>query len=184
MPVSRERARFQSRMHRRRESASRYAAERARRERCPFRLGKSYVCNARLEISVDRNGRTVSHCPQCARREAGICQDCPHPVFGQVRKALRCRECRRARKRAIKRAFYAEHAEELRPLQRERHAAFRAAHPGHDAAASRRWRQRHPDRARAVRARWISKNPQRIKVLRHRWYKTYKAKLRARQAAA
>lgn len=170
-------------MSRRRESARRFAAERSRRARCPFRIG-SYLCNALLEISVDRQGRTVSHCPVCARREAGICQDCPFPVVGQVRKALRCQDCRRLHKRGLKRAFYAEHAEELRPAERDRRRAYRAAHPGYEADVARRWRQRHPDRAKAVRERWISKNPKRIKVLRRRWYRTWKAKRRARQAAA
>lgn len=178
---SRERQRGYARKCVRRKSARRYAAERSTLERCPRKAGP-YPCGGLLEIEIDREGRTFSWCPWCERRAAGICQDCPRPVDGQVRKALRCAACKLRKKREIRRTYWARHAEELRPIERDRQRAYRAAHPGLAAEVARRWRQRHPDRARAVHERWVRKNAGRLKVLRRRWRRNHKR--RALEVAA
>lgn len=123
-----ERQRLHSRNHKRRRAARRYADERARSLRCPWRMGRA-VCGALLERDTDRNGRLVTRCPKCERREVGLCQFCPKPVYGMVRKSLYCAEHKRAMHCAHRRGYYARHRDEKLPAWRARMRVFRATHP-------------------------------------------------------
>lgn len=51
-------------------------------------------CEAMYDLSFDRLGRMVGHCPACARRRAGQCVSCAQPVDGARGKAKYCRPCR------------------------------------------------------------------------------------------
>jgi hypothetical protein len=97
----------------RRKSQRRYAAERQYAVRCPWRMGPHYVCMGRLETIVLPGGTTASHCPKCARREAGLCQHCNRPVRGRTRKSLYCPEHYYLEKLKARRLWGAEHMREI-----------------------------------------------------------------------
>lgn len=144
------------RLYARHRQAQKLAAARRGQQKCPYRQGRS-VCGGRLELLVLRDGFTELHCPRCARRLAGICQDCPSPVEGQVRKALRCAKHKRALAVAIgeryRRANRAEVNRKAREYQRriaeqarEYKRLWRKANPEKVAAHKRRANLRQPKR--------------------------------------
>lgn len=61
---------------------------------CQYKLGGQHTCGAVLVDLINRLGQHIVFCEACARREAGICRDCPRPVHGAVGRALRCAVCR------------------------------------------------------------------------------------------
>jgi hypothetical protein len=145
------------RAYQRRYAARRRAAALARKNAnattCQRTQGQGR-CGAVLVDATDRAlGIVQRACPACARREAGVCRDCPRPVEGQRGKALRCGPCkRRAVQRAVVR-YTARHREELaaracayaRRLtgdERARRLALKVA-----------WRKANPDKVRAYKAR-------------------------------
>jgi DNA-directed RNA polymerase subunit RPC12/RpoP len=131
--------RIRARLHWRVRAARRYAVERARAVRCPWRVGRN-VCGAILEIWVDRNGHTQSRCPRCERREAGLCQDCPRPVESNHRLALRCADCKHRVKLEARRRYYYKTRPQMREVWRERMRAFREAHPRYYRIRQRKYR--------------------------------------------
>lgn len=62
---------------------------------CRVALGPYRLCLGRVVEEVDRLGRVRYTCTRCARRRAGICQECPRPVYGKRGWALYCRDCKR-----------------------------------------------------------------------------------------
>lgn len=108
-----ERHRMLARMAKRRQAKRRYAAERQYAVRCPWRMGRHYVCGGRLETIVLPGGTTASHCPKCARRQAGLCQHCNRPVKGRSQKSLYCPVHHYEEKLAARRRWGAEHLREI-----------------------------------------------------------------------
>lgn len=141
-----ERKRAWARNYKRRESAWRYTAERSHAKRCPWRVGAN-PCNGLLEISVDRNGRTITRCEWCERREAGICRDCPRPVDSNHLLSLRCAECKYRAKLAARRRHYWRNIEAMRVYHAARQRNRRARHPGEAAAYQREYRRKRKLRA-------------------------------------
>lgn len=159
----------------------RYAREYARRrhereyqeriagspERCPFRLGGNAVCGGKLTWDSDGLGNVVAHCAWCERRKRGLCRDCPAPVEGRVRSALRCA----LHKRLAMRRFSAKHTQNnqrkirakardysRRPGIRERRNEYkrlvRAAFPSKVAKQKARERKRDNRKRRAYFKRY------------------------------
>lgn len=134
----RERRRRSARLHRRRAFKAALARRNAQARRCQF--GPAHMkCGALLEDRIDRRrGVVVRWCPQCDRRERGICRDCPSPVDGPVRKAIYCAACRERHRRASIRRYAAAHLAEGRaksrnyyandPERRERRNAYKRAY--------------------------------------------------------
>lgn len=112
-------------------------------------------CRGVLDIRVLRGGRVETSCPQCDRRRAGICRDCPQPVYGTVGKAIRCASCaRRARLKAGKR-----HRDD--PEVRRRVAA----------RDRRRYRtsEEYRERKRRNRRAWATRNREKIRRAKRRF---------------
>lgn len=124
----RRRSRVAMRLQKRKQAARRYAALRQHAPRCPWRQGRN-VCGGLLEITVDRNGRTVTRCPRCVRRERGLCQGCPRPVESGHRLSLWCAECKYRRKLEIQRRYYHRHRPEKLKHWRQQARDWRARHP-------------------------------------------------------
>lgn len=97
-----------------RRQAERLARANLHATHCQRRHGPG-VCGGTLTDRVDRAlGRVVRECPRCARRLAGICRDCPLPVYGQRGKAIRCAVCaKRAQDAAVQASKERHHEENL-----------------------------------------------------------------------
>lgn len=112
------RARGYNRRSIRRKAARRLTEINRGRGRCALRIGRYVVCGGRLETVVYRDGSTRTSCPRCERRLRGICQDCPRPVEGQPRKALRCHDCKRRARRDAMTRYVARHPDYLERQRR------------------------------------------------------------------
>lgn len=149
----------------RRRSAQRRSAAQKRLARQAARNAGQMVCQVgfcggTLLTDIDALGRTVVRCPQCERRRAGICRDCPRPVAGTVGRALRCAACADRRRRAQIRQSVARHAEEIRAKNRQR---FREQNADPRARArlleyKRLWRKANPDKVRAQKQRYVERH--------------------------
>lgn len=136
----------------RKRRAAKLAAKNASATTCQHRQGPHGVCGARLETITDGNGHTSLVCPLCARREAGICRECPRPVAGQVRKALRC----------------AYHTKAAKDADWRRH---RVRDPEAHLRASRRSYQKNDERRRRkneYKKLWRRANPEKVKAYKQR----------------
>ena len=158
--VARRRASWRAYHRRKREQV--LAQRRRERATCPRRFGPYEECGGRLETLVLPGGATTIVCPRCDRLKAGICLECPRPVYGQIGLARRCAEHHHL-------AGLRQH-EEWR--QRNLAACARAdrrryeAHREEQKAASRRWRQLHPDKVREQTARGTARRRARREALR------------------
>jgi hypothetical protein len=117
-------------------------------DRCPL-----VRCRARLLFTIDRLGRSVATCPQCARRKAGICRDCPAPVAGTIGKSLRCAVHTAAARLEAGRRYTNWHRE-------ERNAAHRK-------------RSKRPEvraRKRETRKAWAQARPEKVTQYRRRYH--------------
>lgn len=140
----------------RRKRAQKLDRQRATSATCPFKQGRWGVCGAKLEIGVDRFGRSVSSCPKCARRVRGICQDCPRPVAGRVGSSLRCAECKRRSLRGFTAKYRKRDPERYEAKWRAQLAA-RHADPAkrvHDLAVKKAWRQRNVVKIKLEKRKW------------------------------
>lgn len=117
----------------RRRRAKKLSQARLGRRTCPKRYGKYGTCGGVLEVVVMMGGRTRTTCPRCERFDRGLCE-CGRPVYGQPRKARRCRECQvKEKQEAIRRYRVRHHAEVLArarkaykdPEVRRRHCAYK-----------------------------------------------------------
>lgn len=158
-------------------------AKRARACRCPYRSG-TYECHGLLTYTVDQMGKAHAHCPRCARREAGICQDCPLPVEGRVRSALRCRACKRRAGLEANRRYRLRHLEERRAVDAAHQRRYRAANPEKGRARAREYRRVHRAERYAYTKRWRAANPDKMRAMRKRWARNRKERLRAQEQAA
>ncbi|HET8772050.1 MAG TPA: hypothetical protein VFM71_13785 [Gemmatimonadaceae bacterium] len=132
--------------------AAKLAAANQHARTCTHREGPHGRCGGLLEDRVV-NGRVVRSCPRCARRKAGICRDCPRPVYGQVGKALRCAACK-ARSVAMQtKKSEAAHRAEKRARARELWLAMPAEERERRAILKRAWRKAHPDKVKAQKRR-------------------------------
>lgn len=132
--------------------------ERARGSRiCPIR-----ICRGILREETDGLGRLVVRCPQCERRLAGLCRDCPRPVYGTIGKATRCAPCAARAKREAIRRYENSHREKKLARARKRYrtdAALRA----HRAELARAWRAKNPDKVRWYKRREaLKQDPKRL----------------------
>lgn len=154
-----------------------YAREYARRARgkawlqkaesatkCPRSLANGRRCKWPLENRMV-NGVTEPFCAQCDRKARGICIDCKSaPVYGQIRKALRCQTCAKLERAAAEDRWKKRHPgtvrrqwhkrkkrllanPDLRARELERKRAWRLAMPTKKAKYNRQWAQ--TERARA-----------------------------------
>lgn len=98
--------------------------------RCTFRMGGGRTCDTILELYTDRIGRVREHCPRCARRKAGICQDCPRPVAGKVGMALRCEPHRKKALLRTHNRWYHRDIDHARAIYRDVAARKRVAQRG------------------------------------------------------
>lgn len=144
--LARRRASWRAYQHR--EQAKRMAAACRARITCPRRFSQQEECGGRLETLVLPGGATTVICPRCDRLKAGVCLECPQPVYGQIGLARRC---------ALHRRLAAlRHTAEWR--QRNRAYILRAnraryhLHRDEQIAAARRWRQANPEKVRAQNA--------------------------------
>lgn len=135
---AKQRARWRRRY--RREAARRDARARVGCTHCPHQIGRR-VCMGRLETVVLPGGATKTICPNCARREAGICQRCDLPVAGKTRKSLYCRHHLWVVKLETQRRYYYEHLSYMRGRVREYQRARRAANPEYDRGKAREYRR-------------------------------------------
>lgn len=150
--MSFDRCRYQ-RLYARAKRKGEWRARAAGRRTCPHKSG-NHVCGGLLERAVDRHGAIHDWCRLCARREAGICRDCPAPVDGQPRRAIRCGRC----KAAAQRRAMARYRDRNRSLlnRRARLAARRQREAR--AAYKRLWRLANPDKVRAQKRRAAIRN--------------------------
>lgn len=155
----------------RRRRARLNAAARRGQQRCPYTLGR-LVCNARLELVVLRDGYTELHCPRCARREAGLCEECPSPVHGMPRKAIRCeahlKAAQRAstdRYRALNKVTVNEKAKLYQRGIRERASAYKKL-----------WRAANPEKIKAQKRRHSLTQPKRLYAYLRKYRRTHDEK--------
>lgn len=176
----RKRRRRAARLHRRRSFAIVLARRNAHARRCQF--GPAHMkCGALLEDRIDRQrGIVVRWCPQCDRRERGICRDCPAPVAGQVRKAIYCAACRDRHQRASMRRYTAAHLADVRAKARNYYANDNERRDRRN-AYKRAYRKLHRDKT--VRQKYragIRHNATREKMLAY--HRRYNAERRAAKA--
>ena len=62
---------------------------------CHIKTGRYGQCAGRIVELVDRIGRVQYYCERCIRRQSGICQECPRPVYGKRGWAQYCADCKR-----------------------------------------------------------------------------------------
>ena len=89
-------------------------------------LPRCCFCSRRLDVrhDVDLAGRVHELVPPClscpdGRRVAGICRDCPRPVAGKPRVALRCDRCRKLEAQRASRRWRDRHPDRDRKRQEE-----------------------------------------------------------------
>jgi len=123
---------------------------------CQHRHGSGY-CGGVLETRTDLNGRTIIHCPLCERRERGICRDCPAPVAGVLRKAVRCARCKEKAREAQTERWRVAHQEEIRERQNERYHANDEQRL-RKLEYKRLWRKANPDKVRAAKQRYAKRH--------------------------
>lgn len=146
MDIARRRASWRAYQHRKR--AQRLAQACRERITCPRHFSQQEDCGGRLETIVLPGGATTIVCPRCERLYAGICLECPRPVYGRVGLARRCV--------AHHRLAVLRHSEEWR----QRNLAYvtranqrrYADHREEQKAAARRWRLANPEKVRAQSA--------------------------------
>lgn len=128
------------------------------RTRCAALLARGKPCQTPLQSRFVQ-GTTVPFCPTCDRKARGLCIDCgTQPVAGQVRKALRCKACRKVAAHEALARYRDGHAAVLRKKERKRMAdpvtradrleykkLYRATMPTKVAAAKRADYQKHRD---------------------------------------
>lgn len=143
---------------------------------CPRRAGK-YPCGGRLEVYTDHLGRTRVRCLLCERRKAGICRDCPAPVYGARGRALRCRvHADQAVRESL--ARYAErNIEEVRARARARYQNDPVKR-AHGNALKSLWRKTNPDKVRAQKLRYVEKYRADPSSKYNRYHARYRAKYR------
>lgn len=111
-------------------------------------------CRGLLLIEVDRSGTTRVSCPRCDRRRAGLCRDCPRPVYGTVGKAVRCAE--HARRRLLENgARHRADDDVKRRISKRDRTRYRTD-------------EAYAERRRAVRRAWGKKNVAKVKAARRR----------------
>lgn len=148
-------------------------AERAQfAEKCPAMLGRGKPCNTRLE-SRFVDGVTVPFCPTCDRKARGVCIDChTAPVYGTVRKALRCAVCAKLAVHAFHAKYRKSHRAKMRRKERER-----AGDPDR-LEYKRLWRQSRPAKVAADKKRWQQENQDKVRA----YHQRYRAERRAERA--
>lgn len=148
-----ERQRLYSREHQRRKRAAAKLAREVGRATCGYRLGR-YVCGAALRAVVtDRMlGRVEMVCDACRRREHGICQDCPCPVYGTIGRALRCAEHARAAARDSSRASAERHIVKRRASARRYYRKDKARRERRN-EYKRAWRKLNREKVRLQKRR-------------------------------
>lgn len=143
-----ERRRVQQREAGREKWDRRISARNRTSEWCQRRHGRMGVCGGRLSwATVD--GRAVQSCDLCERFKAGICRDCPRPVEGMKRRAVRCKACKRAAMRRDQQRHYRKNLDQMRARGR----AWGRAHRAECSARRRDWVSRNRDRDRQTRQR-------------------------------
>lgn len=126
---------------------------------CQHRHG-SGVCGGALEYRTDRIGRLLTHCPRCARRKAGLCRDCPRPVYGTLGVAIRCHACNLRKQQENARAYRQRNREERNARWRARYRETPAEQKAQVAVKRRLWRLANPDKVqRAKRREALRQNP-------------------------
>ena len=126
------------------------AARRVVGDRCPIR-----ICRGQLVFTTDALGRLVASCPQCARRLAGICRDCPAPVEGFRGKATRCASCKLLAKRAQAELSHRRHHEDR--LRRARAQSKEPARRARKYLTRKAWAARNPDRVKQHKRQYALK---------------------------
>lgn len=119
--------------------------------KCTFRF-----CGGLLEHDVQPGGAVVTRCPRCERRLAGLCRDCPRPVYGAIGRAIRCAECA-----AAARATSRRRSEEDPEIRKRKNAQWR-----------KRWRtdRAFRERRKARRKEWEAAHPEARKRHRRRYH--------------
>jgi hypothetical protein len=148
----------------RRDAARKLAAAQAGSAVCVKRIGYG-KCGGRLEVRIDRIGRSRVVCLNCERRRAGLCLTCPRPIVGDVKRgASWCAPCRRKHfskrhrnRERMNPQWHATRTARKRRAQLERmHAARTSADPAERAAAEA-WFARRLDTGRAAYKRMADK---------------------------
>lgn len=151
-PEQLRRRRYQ-RIYARKRHAAQLARVNANATTCQRRQGAGR-CGATLADATDRTlGIVQRECPACARREAGICRDCPRPVEGQRGKATRCAACKRVATRAAERRFALRHRDELNAKSKAYARGLSGAKRARRLAVKAAWRKANPDKVRAYKQR-------------------------------
>ena len=142
--------------------------------RCPRMLSRGLVCREPLQ-----NRKGVPFCARCDCKARGICVDCRKaPVVGAVRKALRCKVCRKLailascdrwkdRNPAKVKAKWVERKATMTPQERaeriEKGRLWRIANPTRKRRYAKAWNRSENCRAymREYRAKWSEQRRER-----------------------
>lgn len=120
---------------------------------CQKRFGPGR-CGGVLEaVTVD--GTMVMQCPLCERARQRICRDCPRPVHGNGRLALRCAEHREVARQTQIRASQERHR-----TKRNAESRARAQQPDvqrRNAEYKKAYRKAHPDKVREWKRAYVKK---------------------------
>lgn len=136
--------------------------------KCPRKSGR-YPCGGQLVPSVSRAGLLEYTCHRCDRREAGLCQDCPRPVEGRVRSALRCHACKRRVLNASTARYVARNLKLVRTKAREFARRNRVA----GMAYKKLWRAANPEKVKAQKRREaLRQNPKTLA-----WHKRWSSRV-------
>lgn len=155
------------------------AAARAKAASCPWRQGRFGVCGAALILGVDQSGRVTTRCPQCERREAGICRDCPRPVEGRRLSAIRCADCKRRASSKAQALYRERHRETVRERGAESKRRWRAEHPDESRRRAKAYRQAHPIAVLCRQRRWRKAHSEWLRQASRRWRRNRKRRLQA-----
>jgi hypothetical protein len=126
--------------------------------RCPRKPGRFGECRGVLQNVVRHDGWMETICPLCERREQGVCRDCPLPVDGQPRKAIRCAGC----KRQVAREATCRYVERNRRLVNRKAREYGRLKRRERAEYKRLWRKAYPDKVRAQKRRAALRRSKRV----------------------
>ncbi len=164
--------RRRAREHKRRQQARRLAELNRTARTCQRRAGRS-VCGGVLRHETDGHGAVVTTCPRCVRRERGICQECPRPVYGAVRKALRCAVHHRQHRTRICAAYHARHRAQHARVERDRVRRLSEEARRRRNELKKAWRLLRRDRAR--RQKWRANESPAARARRLAWHRQHRA---------
>jgi hypothetical protein len=143
---------------------------------CPRRQGPG-ICGGKIRTEIGQLGQTILVCEACERRKAGICRDCPAPVYGKRGRATRCaKHAEVARVEAVRASVERNHDAVLERA--------RAYYRDNDDVRQRRieykraWRKANPEKVRAQKKRYIERAAAKPNSAYNRYHRKYRAKYR------